>query len=481
MVTYIAAGVVLVLLVIFALFAYTKAPPDMAYIISGMHKKPRILIGKAGFKLPFFERLDKLYLGAFQIDVKTSSSVPTAEFINVKIDSTVSVQVSKEPELIQVAAQNFLNVDRQEIAQRINDLLEGNLREITGTMKLTEMVSNRKAFSEKVQENAVPDLRKLGLELVSFNVQNFRDENGVIEDLGIDNVEQIKKNAAIAKSNAQRDVAIEQAKNQREANEAQVAAATQIAEQNTALDMKTAELKAQAQVKQAAADMAYDIQKADQQKALDVTKTNAQIAQAEREVELKNQEIALKEKELDAIVRKQADADLYAAQRAAEADLAKRQKEAEAKAYEQLKRAEAEKAAALLAAEARKAQADAEKYAAEAEAAGIAAKYNAEAEGIRAKGIAEAEGIDKKAEAQKKMGEASVLEMYFHMLPEAIAAAAKPMESVDKIVLYGEGAQTQLISGVTATSQQVIDGIKEATGLDVAQIIGSYLGAKVAQ
>lgn len=230
MVMYIAAGVALILLVIFALFAYTKAPPDMAYIISGMHKKPRILIGKAGFKLPFFERLDKLYLGAFQIDVKTSSSVPTAEFINVKIDSTVSVQISKEPELIQVAAQNFLNVGRQEIAQRINDLLEGNLREITGTMKLTEMVSNRKAFSEKVQENAVPDLRKLGLELVSFNVQNFRDENGVIEDLGIDNVEQIKKNAAIAKSNAQRDVAIEQAKNQREANEAQVAAATQIAE-----------------------------------------------------------------------------------------------------------------------------------------------------------------------------------------------------------------------------------------------------------
>lgn len=482
--TYITIGVIvlLVLLVLgFAISAYTKAPPDMAYIISGMHKKPRILIGKAGFKLPFFERLDKLYLGAFQIDVKTSSSVPTAEFINVKIDSTVSVQVSQDPELIQVAAQNFLNVGRDEIAARINDLLEGNLREITGTMKLTEMVSNRKSFSEKVQENAVPDLRRLGLELVSFNVQNFRDENGVIDDLGIDNVEQIKKNAAIAKSNAQRDVAIEQAKNQREANEAQVAAATQIAEQNTALDMKTAELKAQAQVKQAAADMAYDIQKADQQKALDVTKTNAQIAQAEREVELKNQEIALKEKELDAIVRKQADADLYKAQRAAEADLAKRQKEAEAKAYEEVQRAEAAKKSALLEAEARKAMADAEKYAAEAEAAGIAAKYSAEAEGIRAKGLAEAEGIDKKAEAQKKMGEASVLEMYFQMLPEAIAAAAKPMESVDKIVLYGEGAQTQLISGVTATSQQVIDGIKEATGLDVAQIIGSYLGSKAAQ
>ena len=245
--------------------------------------------------------------------------------------------------------------------------------------------------------------------------------------------------------------------------------------------MRTAELKSQAQVKQAAADMAYDIQKADQQKALDVTKTNAQIAQAEREVALKEQQIALKEKELDAIVRKKADADLYATEKAAEADLAKRKREAEAKAYEQVQRAEAAKKAAELEAEARKAQADAERYAAEAEAAGIAAKYAAEAEGIRQKGVAEAEGIDKKAEAQKKMGEASVLEMYFNMLPNAIAAAAKPMESVDKIVLYGEGAQTQLISGVTTTTQQVIDGVKEATGIDVAQMIGGYLGAKAAQ
>ena len=354
------------------------------------------------------------------------------------------------------------------------------MREIVGQMKLTEMVSDRKQFAEKVLENAVPDMQKLGLEIISFNVQNFKDENGVIDDLGIDNVEQIKKNAAIAKSNAQRDVAIEQAKNQREANEAQVAAATQIAEQNTALDMKTAELKAQAQVKQAAADMAYDIQKADQQKNLDVAKTNAQIAQAERETALKAQQIELKEKELDAVVRKKADADLYATQKAAEADLVRRQREADAKAYEAVQRAEAAKKATELEAEARKVQADAERYTAEAEAAGIAAKYAAEAEGIRAKGLAEAEGIDKKAEAQKKMGEASVLEMYFNMLPNAIAAAAKPMEGVDKIVLYGDGAQTKLISGVTATTQQVIDGVKEATGIDLAQVIGSYVGAKAA-
>lgn len=463
MVQIILSGCILLLLILLIIFSYVKAPPDMAYIISGLNKKPRILVGKAGFRIPFFERLDKLYLGAFQIDVKTTSAVPTAEFINVKIDSTVSVQISKDPELMQVAARNFLNVKRSDIAKRINDLLEGNLREITGTMRLTDMVSDRKTFSEKVQENAVPDLRRLGLELVSFNVQNFNDENGVINDLGIDNIEQIKKTAAIAKSDAQRDIAIQQAANKRAANEAQVAAATQIAEQNTALDIKAAELKSQSEVKRAAADMAYDIQKADQKKELDVAQTNAQIAQAEREVELKNQQISLKEN----LVRKQADADLYAAQCAAEAELIRRQRDADAQAYELMKQAEA-----------RKAMADAEKYAAEQEAAGIAAKYAAEAEGIRAKGLAEAEGIDRKAEAQRKMGEASVLEMYFNMLPNAIAAAADPVSNIDKLVLYGEGAQTKLISDIMNTSTQVIEAIKESTGIDPTTIITDYLNKK---
>lgn len=117
---------------------------------------------------------------------------PTAEYINVRVDSTVSVRVGQSEEMIALAAQNFLNVSREQIAQKINDLLEGNIREIVGQMKLTEMVGDRKAFSEKVQENAVPDLARFGLELVSFNVQNFSDDNDVITNLGIDNVEQIR-------------------------------------------------------------------------------------------------------------------------------------------------------------------------------------------------------------------------------------------------------------------------------------------------
>lgn len=476
-------GIVLVIavVVILATMSYVKCPPDHAFLISGPRKDLKIISGKAGFRVPFIERLDKLYLGAIGVDVKTRSAVPTAEYINVFVDSNVNIRVSSDPQLMAIAAKNFLNQKREVISAKAQEVLEGNVREIIGQMKLTEMVSDRQKFAKMVLENAAPDMAELGLEIVSFNVQNFKDENGVIDDLGIDNVEQIKKAAAIAKSDAKRDVAMREAENQRQANEAQVQAATQIAEQNNALDIRAAELKSQSEVKRAAADMAYKIQEADQKKALDVTATNAEIAKMEREVELQKQKIELKEKELDAVVRKEADAQLYKTQKMAEAELIKRQKDAEAKAYEEVQKAEAEQRAATARAEAMKAEAEARKYAAEQEAAGIAAKYQAEADGIRAKGLAEAEGIDKKAEAQKKMGEASVLEMYFQAMPLIAKAVAEPLSNVDSITMYGTDGASKLVSDITTTASQVMKGVEDATGINLNAVLAGYLGGKMAE
>ena len=292
----------IVLIVIVALIilkaGYVKAPPDTALIISGMHKKPRVLIGKAGIRIPFFERVDNLSLGAIQIDVKTGSAVPTAEYINVRVDSTVSVRVGQNPEMIALAAQNFLNVDRDTIARKINDLLEGNIREIVGQMKLTDMVSDRKLFSEKVQENAVPDLARYGLELITFNVQNFSDDNDVITNLGIDNVAQISKNAAIAKSNAEREIEVAKAENAKQANDAKVKAAEDIATRNNDLAIKQAQLQQEADTRKAQAAAATGIEEENQRKIKEVAATNANIAKAEREAELKQKQIQLKEYEL---------------------------------------------------------------------------------------------------------------------------------------------------------------------------------------
>lgn len=455
--------VVVALLGVLCKASYVKAPPDMAYIISGLHRNPRILVGKAGFKIPFFERLDQLSLGAIQIDVKTGSAVPTAEYINVRVDSTVSVRVGQSPEMIALAAQNFLNVDRTDIARKINDLLEGNIREIVGQMKLTEMIGDRKSFSEKVQENAVPDLARYGLELITFNVQNFTDDNDVITNLGIDNVAQISKNAAIARSNAEREVEVAKAENAKQANDAKVKAAEEISKRDADLAVRQAELKRNVDTQKAQADAAMAIEAENQRKLKDVAATDANIAKAERETSLKQKQIELKEYELDAVVRKQADAEKYAAEKKAEADLIRRQREAEAKAFEMKQQAEAEAFKAEQLAKAKRAQADADRYVSEQQA-----------EGIRAVGEAEAQAIEKKAEAQKKMGDASIIEMTLKKLPEMMACAAAPLEKAGNITIYGEGGGTKIVKDVTAMTTQVMNALKDS-GIDIQSILSNAL------
>ena len=453
----IIAGVVAFIVILLFGMGYFKAPPDVAYVVSGLRKEPRIYIGKAGVKVPFLERLDKVALGAIQIDVKTSSAVPTKEYINIRVDSCVSVKVGESPECIRLAAQNFLNVNRDTIGSKVRDLLEGNVREIVGQTALTDMINDRKAFSAAVQENAVPDLAKFGLELVSFNVQNFVDSNGVIEDLGIDNIAQIQKKAQIARSDAEREIAIAKAANAKEANDAEVRAAEEIAARKNDLAIKQAQLKKVSDTEVAQAEAAKAIEAQKQKESHDVAAMNAAIAKAAREAELKEKEIELRERELDALVRKQADADKYAAEKKAEAALICRQKDAEAKAYEVKQQAEAQRI-----------KAEADKYAA-----------LQQAEGIAAVGAAEAEAIRKKAEAQKLMSDASIIEMVLKTLPEMTACAAAPLEKVDKIIMYGDADAGKIVKGVTNTTNQVMEGLAE-NGIDLKGLIAGFLGGKAA-
>lgn len=486
MLPFLPVVLIVIALIVLLCSGYVKAPPDVAYIISGLHKKPRILVGKAGIKIPFFERMDKLALGAIQIDVKTRTAVPTAEYINVKVDSTVSVRVGQTDEMIALASQNFLNVNRDTIAEKINDLLEGNIREIVGQMKLTDMVGDRKAFSEKVQENAVPDLARFGLELVSFNVQNFTDEGGVIDNLGIDNVEQIRKDAAIAKSNAQREIAVAESENSKTANDARVKAEEEIAKRNNELAIKKAALKQEADTKQAQADAAKSIEAENQRKLRDVAAADADIARQEKEIELKEREVAIKERALEAEIKKTAEAKKYAAQQQADAELYSTQKASEADLYERQKKAEAEKFEAEQRAAAQKAIADAVKVQGEAEAAAQRAKGEAEAAAIQAKAEAEAEGLLKKAEAMKQYGEAAQMDMkmqalklYFEQLPAIAEASGKAYTNVDKIVMLG-GESTKLTNDIISNVTQISEGLSSSLGIDLKALLSGFLGGKVA-
>ncbi len=455
----IIAGVVVIILAII-LSGYVKASPDTAFIISGIRRKPKVLIGKAGIKIPFLEKKDALNLQLIPIDVKTSSAVPTADYININVDAAVNVKISDNPDRLKLAAQNFLNKKVDYIAQVAREVLEGNMREIVGKMQLQEMVSDRQKFAELVKQNAEPDLGAMGLDIVSFNVQNFVDDSGVIENLGVDNIVKIQKDAAISRAEAEKEIAKAKANAAKEANDAEVDSQTQIAQRKNELAIKEAELKQESDVKKASADAAYKIQEEEQRKTIEITTADANLAKQEKEIQLKEREVRIKEQTLDAEVKKQAEAERFARQQKADAELYERQKEAEAKRYEMQQDAEAKKA-----------QAEADRYAKEQEAEGIRAKGLAEAEAIKAKAIAEAEGIEKKAEAQAKMTDASIKEMYFQALPEIVKNAAAPLANVDSIVMYGEGNSSRLVQDIMTTVSQVTEGLKGSTGIDLGHII----------
>jgi flotillin len=459
-------AVIAVVVIILAILAsgYVKAPPDTAFIISGFKKGQRILIGKAGIKLPFFERLDKLSLKLVAIDVKTSDAVPTADYINIQVDAAVNIKVGDEPQKLQKASQNFLNRDSEYIAKVAREVLEGNMREIVGKMRLEEMVSDRQKFAELVKENAEPDLAAMGLDIISFNVQNFVDSNQVIENLGIDNIVKIKKSAAIARANSEKEIKIAQARANKEANDERVLAETEIAKKNNDLAIKSAELKKESDIKKAEADAAYKIQEEQQRKELEITSANANIARQEREVELRAREVEVTEKSLEAEVKKKAEAERYAKQQQAEADLYRRQKDAEADQFEKIREAEAKKA-----------QAEAQRYAMEQEALGIKAKGEAEAASIRAQALAEAEGMEKKAEAYQRYNKAAMAEMMIKVLPEIAGKIAEPLSQIDKITIIGGGSEDNGIGSVAGNVPVVMaklfESMKEATGVDLSEIM----------
>lgn len=452
---YLIPVAVALLVIILACASYVKAPPDQALIISGVTKEPRILLGKAGFKLPFFERVDRLRVGQIDIDVTTDDYIPTSDFINVQVEAVAQVTVDYDGAGRQAALRNFLNKDADAIREPIRKSLEGNLREIIGTMDLRAICQDKTQFSNEVRNNAEQDMAELGIRILSFNVQNINDREGLIDDLGIDNTSQIQKNAKIAKANAERDVAIAEAQAQDAANEQSVIAQTAIAERNNKLALKQAELKIVEETKRAESESAFDIQNEIQRKEIEIRTQEANIAAREKEIELQEREAEVAEKKLNASVRKKADADKYAAQQRADAELYARQRDAEAQLFEQQKEAEAIKCAG------------------EAEAERLRLQGEAEAAAIRAKGDAEAEALSKKADAMKKYGEAAILEMLVNILPDMAKAVAEPLSSIDEVKIIGaNGDGVSNVSGnVPLVLAQTMEAVKEATGVDMTEII----------
>lgn len=481
-------GIVIIVAMVIILFkcCYKMCLPNEVMVITGPTGS-RTVIGKACFIIPFVNEVRRMSLENIQVDFTSKTEIPTKDAINVMVDAIANIAVSQDEEVLKVATSKWLSYTQEDIRREITGVLEGNIREIISQTTLKDLIQgDKKAFAEKVVENVTPNLRDMGLELTTFNIQSFKDRNGVIDNLGIENTVAISKDAAKAKAAAESEVEIARAAADKEANDARIAAELEIAKKQNELAIKKAELKKQADVEIAKAEAAKLIEAEAQRKVQETAHGDAELARQEKEIELKAREVDIMERKLEAEVKKTAEARKYAEQQDADAKLYATQRDSEAELFERQKKAEADRFEAEQAAEAEKARAKAAKFAMENEAAGIKAKGEAEAAAIQAKAEAEAMGILKKAEAMKQYGEAAmadmqmeVLKVYFSQLPAIAEAVGKGYQNVDKIYMYG-GDTSKLAGDIMTNVTQINEGLSESMGIDLKTMLTGFLGGRLA-
>lgn len=476
----------LLLVIILFKFCYKTCPPNKAMVITGPTGSSTV-IGKAKLIIPIIQRVDYMSLENIQVDFTSRDEIPTKDAINVLVDAVANMAIDQNPDVLKIASSKFLGYSTRDIQEIVTPILEGNIREIISQTTLKELIQgDKKEFAERVVENVSPNLKDMGLKLTTFNIQNFKDKNGVIDNLGIENTEQIRKDAAIAAAKAKSEIAIAQAQADKEANDAQVVAETDMAAKKNELAIKKAELKKQSDIEIAKAEAAKGIEAEAQRREQEIATANANLARQEKEIELKEREVKITERQLEAEIKKKAEADKFAAQQAADAKLYETQRKSEAELFERQKKAEAEKFEAEQKADAQKALADAIKAQGIAEAEAAKAKGEAEAAAIKAKTEAEAEGLMKKAEAMAAYGDAAkqdmqlqALKVYFEQLPAIAKAVGDGYQNVDKIMMFG-GESSKLASDIMTNVSQVSEGLSESLGIDLKSLLAGFMGGKVA-
>ena len=490
------AIVAIIFIVVLVKSCWKVAGTNEVLIVSGLGKV-KCKTGGGIFVIPLIQKTQMMTLENIQVDFTSRQEIPTKDAIHVLVDAVANMAISMDPERQKIAASKFAGYSIQQIRDTVIPVLEGNIREIISQTTFEDLIrGDKKVFAERIQENVTPNLADLGIDLTTFNIQNFSDKGGVIRDLGVDNIEKIRKDASIAAAKAKAEVAIAQAKADQEANDAKVAAATEIARKQTQFAIEKAELQKKADTEQAKADAAKAIEAENQRKEQEIATANANLARQEKEIELMEREVAIKERTLEAEIKKtaeaqkyaeqqKADAKLYATQKAAEADLYDRERKAEADKVESVLRAEGDLKVAEAEAAAKKALADAVRAQGEAEAAAAKAKGLAEAEAIQAKLEAEAKGMREKAEALKEYGDAAkqqmeldAIKVLYEQLPAIAEAIGKGYNGAE-IHLIGHDSG-QLAGNMMGNMTQIIEGFKGATGVDPMSVISGILGAKIA-
>jgi len=468
----IAAVVVVIVafLLMYMVFSrYTKVGPNQVLVVSGIKHRAedgskvgfRIVKGGGTFVWPIFEKVDILSLELLTIDVQTPE-VYTSKGVPVKVDGVAQIKVKGDDISIRTASEQFLGKATDEIRNIATQTLEGHLRAILGTMTVEEIYQNRDAFAQRVQEVAAGDLANMGLGIVSFTIRDIRDAQGYLDALGKPRIAQVKRDAIIAQAEADRDATIRSAQANQAGQEAKFQADTKIAEAQRDYQSNVAQYQAAVNQKKAEADLAYDLQKFKTGQLVKAEEVQVNIVEKQKQIELQQQEILRKQRELEATVQKPADAERYKVETLANAT--KFQLETEAAGA-----ASATKAKGF-------ANADVSKATGIAEAEANKARGLAEASVIEAQGKATASAMQAKAESFKQYNEAAVIEMIVRVLPEVAGKISEPLSKTEKMVIINSGGgpgggASKLTGDVTTIISQLPPVLESLTGVKFEKLL----------
>lgn len=451
----ILSGILVVLLLIALL--WKKAPQDKAIVVTGLKK--RVISGAGGVVIPIFEQCDKISLENMKVEIKTFGSLDS-NGVPIDTDGVAIIKIRSEKECILQAMEQFNTGKEKETIQviksTVQDVLEGKLREIISKMTIEEIYKDREMFANQVESVAKADLERMGLEINTFTIRDIDDQQGYLKALGARQIAEVKKNAAVAEAEAQREQMQRTAEAKRAGREAQIIAETEIARAEKEKELKVQEYKEQEKRAQAKADLAYQVEENIVKKQVIEGQKNAELFEEQRQTEIAQQQAKKREQELEATIRKVAEADKFKIEKSSEADKYRIEQQAEAQRIEMIKRAEAEAQSIRL-----RGQAEAEAIKLKGEATAFAMK-------------AEAEAMKEKAEAYKQYGEAAIVEMLTSKLPDIAKAISEPLSKTEKIVVIDNGdggGASKVTKSVTNIVSQLPEVVNSLTGINLVDVV----------
>ncbi|CUN52730.1 MAG: SPFH domain-containing protein [Sarcina ventriculi] len=443
---YLIFLVPIIIIIALILATWKKAPQDKAIVVTGL--KRRVISGRGGIVIPFFEQCDRISLENMKVEVKTHESLDK-NGVPIDTDGVAIIKVKSDTEGVLSAVEQF-NTGREKetievIKETVQDVLEGKLREIVSKMSIEEIYKDREMFANEVEDVAKSDLQKMGLEIKTFTIRDIDDTKGYLTALGAKQIAEVKKNASIAEAEARREEMEKTAEAKKRGTEAQLKAETEIARATKEKELKIQSYKEEEKKAQAKADFAYEVEKNTVQKQVIEALKNAELFEEQRQTEIAKQQAIKKERELEANIKKVAEAEKY-----------KEEQEADADRYKLIKQAEAE-------------------------AESIKIKGLAEAEAIRLKGEAtadamkaEASAMKEKAEAYKMYGEAAIVQMLADKLPEVAKYISEPIGKTEKMIIIdngGDGGASKITKNVTSIISEIPEVINSLTGIDMIDIV----------